>query len=57
MQRLCEEAGVRRSVAKERAEDAVVRVEGALVGGAGRGDASVFTRTVLRLKRSLLVVE
>ena len=57
VQRLCEEAGAPRAVAKERAEDAVVRVEGALILGGGLSDVSVFARTVARLRRTLFMLE
>ncbi len=57
IQQLCEEAGVPRAVAKERAEDAVIRIEGSLIVGAGTGDAAVFTRTLGRLRKTLLLGE
>src|SRR5262245_15587576 len=48
------EAGLPRAVARRRAEDLVVRIEGALVLCAGTGDADVFTRTIRDLRESLL---
>lgn len=48
------EAGLPSAQARSRAEDLVVRVEGALVVAAGTGDAKVFTRTIAALRRSLL---
>lgn len=48
------EAGLPESVARRRAEDLVVRIEGALVVCAGTGDTEVFTRTVADLRASLL---
>jgi hypothetical protein len=54
IQQLCESAGVPRRAAKERAEDAVVRIEGSLIVGAGLGDPATFTRTLARLRRTLL---
>ena len=54
VERLCIEAGLPRSVARERAEDFVVRVEGALVMCAGTRDYGVFARTLKDLGRSVL---
>ena len=54
IQYLCESAGVARAAAKERAEDAVIRIEGSLIVGAGLGDPATFTRTLSRLRRTLL---
>jgi AcrR family transcriptional regulator len=51
------DAGLPADVARERAEDAVLRVEGALVLAAGRGDPAVFVRTLDRLRRTLLTPE
>ncbi len=48
------DAGFPASVAKSRAEDAVVRIEGALVVSAGAGDADIFARTLGRIQRGLL---
>ena len=48
------EAGLTRSVARHRAEDLVVRIEGALVVCAGTGDTSVFARTIRDLRESAL---
>ncbi len=51
---LCVEAGVPRAAARARAQDLVIRVEGALVVAAGTGDTSVFERTLRDLRSSLL---
>lgn len=50
---LCE-AGQPASVARDRAGDAVARVQGALVLVRGLGDTSVFQRAVEKLPRDLL---
>lgn len=55
IQTLCEEAGVPPKEARRRAEDAVVRIEGALVVSAGTHDTGPFQRALAELKRSLLV--
>jgi AcrR family transcriptional regulator len=47
-------AGLRESVAKARAESAVVRIEGALVLVAATGDAGVFARTLSEIRSSFL---
>jgi len=49
-----QDAGLTRSQARTRAEDAVIRVQGALVLAAGSGDAAVFTRTLRQLPGELL---
>lgn len=51
---VCLEAGLPPGVARARAEDLVIRIEGALVVCAGTGDLPVFERTIKSLKRSLL---
>jgi TetR/AcrR family transcriptional repressor of lmrAB and yxaGH operons len=48
------EAGLPRAVARNRAEDVVVRIEGALVVCAGTGDTSVFARTIRDLREGVL---
>jgi TetR/AcrR family transcriptional regulator, lmrAB and yxaGH operons repressor len=48
------ESGLPRAVARNRAEDVVVRVEGALVVCAGTGDTSIFARTIRELRESTL---
>jgi AcrR family transcriptional regulator len=48
------EAGLPRGVARHRAEDLVVRIEGALVVCAGTGDTTVFARTIRDLRESAL---
>jgi TetR/AcrR family transcriptional regulator, lmrAB and yxaGH operons repressor len=51
---LCVEAGLPRPLARARAEDLVVRIEGALVVSAALGDTAVFERTIDELRRTLL---
>jgi TetR/AcrR family transcriptional regulator, lmrAB and yxaGH operons repressor len=51
---LCVEAGLSKGGARARAEDFVVRIEGALIVCAGTGDAAVFARTLKDLRSSLL---
>ncbi len=51
---LLTDAGLPRSVARYRAEDAVLRVEGALVLAGGMGDAGVFDRMLRHLPAELL---
>jgi AcrR family transcriptional regulator len=51
------EAGLSRTVARARAEDLVVRIEGALVVAAGTGSTKVFARTLKDLRSSLLSAE
>ncbi len=48
------DAGFSRALARTRAEDAVVRIEGALVLAAGSGQAAVFERTLRQLPADLL---
>ncbi len=48
------DAGFPRILARTRAEDAVVRIEGALVLAAGTGRAAVFERTLRQLPADLL---
>lgn len=48
------EAGLPHAIARRRAEDLVVRIEGALVVCAGTGDTNVFTRTVRHLRETVL---
>ena len=48
------ESGLPRATARLRAEDLVVRIEGALVVSAGTDDTSVFARTIRDLRDSLL---
>jgi AcrR family transcriptional regulator len=48
------QAGVSEANARERAEDAVVRIQGALVVGAGTADPAVFTRALARIRGELL---
>jgi len=51
---LCIEAGLSKGMARARAEDFVVRIEGALILCAGTGDYAVFARTLKDLRSSLL---
>jgi TetR/AcrR family transcriptional repressor of lmrAB and yxaGH operons len=51
---LCVEAGLSKGLARARAEDFVVRIEGALIVCAGTGDSAVFARTLKDLRSSLL---
>ena len=51
---LVREAGLSKATARARAETLVVRVEGALVVGAGVEDPAVFQRTLADLRRTLL---
>lgn len=52
--RLLVEGGLPRRVARARAEDCVVRIEGALVVAAGTGNAAVFARTIRHLRKTML---
>lgn len=54
IEKIAREAGLTPAVARARAEDFVVRVEGALVVVAGTGDVGVFERTLRQLKTSTL---
>lgn len=51
---LCREAGLPKGEARARAEDLVVRIEGALIVCAGTGDRGVFRRTIADLRANLL---
>lgn len=51
---ICLEAGLSRTVARARAEDFVVRIEGALIVCAGTEDYDVFARTIRDLRTSVL---
>jgi hypothetical protein len=48
------EAGLPEQVARERAQNAVARIQGALVLARGLGDTTIFERTVDDLPRDLL---
>jgi TetR/AcrR family transcriptional repressor of lmrAB and yxaGH operons len=48
------EAGLPRATARQRAEDLVVRIEGALVLCAGTGNTRAFVRTIRDLRGSVL---
>jgi TetR/AcrR family transcriptional repressor of lmrAB and yxaGH operons len=48
------EAGLPRPLARRRAEDMVVRIEGALIVAAGSGDTRVFARTIRDVRENLL---
>ncbi len=54
---LCVEAGLSRSVSRARAEDAVVRIQGSLVLGAGIDQPEVFVRTLRTILATLLEAE
>jgi hypothetical protein len=51
---ICVEAGLSKAVARARAEDFVVRIEGALIVCAGTDDFGVFARTIKSLRTSVL---
>ncbi len=51
---LCVEAGLGKNVARARAEDLVIRIEGALVLAGATGDPAVFTRTLTALRATSL---
>jgi AcrR family transcriptional regulator len=51
---LARESGLPKATARARAEELVVRVEGALVVAAGTGDTKIFERTTRDLRGSLL---
>jgi AcrR family transcriptional regulator len=51
---ICLEAGLSKTVARARAEDFVVRIEGALIVCAGTDDYSVFARTIKDLRATVL---
>ena len=48
-------AGLTAPTARHRAEQAIVRIEGALVVSAAMGDPSVFDRTLAELRTTLLL--
>ena len=54
VEELARDAGLPRARARARAEDLVVRIEGALVVCAGTGDMTIFTRTIDGLRSSFL---
>jgi AcrR family transcriptional regulator len=54
VEELARDAGLPRAVARARAEDLVVRIEGALVVCTGTGDTKIFNRTIDDLRGSLL---
>jgi TetR/AcrR family transcriptional regulator, lmrAB and yxaGH operons repressor len=49
-----EDAGLPQHLARERGEDAVIQVQGALVVARGLGDLAPFSRTVLELPKRLV---
>ena len=51
---LCIEAGHGKSVARARAEDAVVRIQGSLVLGAGVEQPEIFVRALAKIRETLL---
>lgn len=52
--RVAVDAGIPEDVAADRAEDAVVRVQGGLILAEATGDSSAFARTLGRIGRDLL---
>jgi hypothetical protein len=48
------DAGVSRQIARARAEDAVIRIEGALVLAGAMGDVSLFQRSLKQMPSDLL---
>jgi AcrR family transcriptional regulator len=54
MEQLAVDAGVPRAQARRRAEDALVRIEGALVLAAGTGDPRPFGRALAAIRTALL---
>jgi TetR/AcrR family transcriptional regulator, lmrAB and yxaGH operons repressor len=52
---LLEEAGIERAAARERAEDAVLQIQGALVLAGGLDDPGPFQRVLKRLPEQMLV--
>jgi AcrR family transcriptional regulator len=55
VEQLCSEEGLPRAIARARAEDCVVRIEGALVVCRGTNDTKVFSRTIRDLRKTLLL--
>ncbi|WP_119418512.1 TetR/AcrR family transcriptional regulator [Desertibaculum subflavum] len=51
---LAAEAGLPRAEAAKRAQDAVIRIQGALIVGGGLGDTAPFRRTLARIPADLL---
>jgi TetR/AcrR family transcriptional regulator, lmrAB and yxaGH operons repressor len=51
------DAGIRRAVARTRAEDALARIEGALVVVVGTGQPEAFARALEAVRTTLLVTE
>jgi TetR/AcrR family transcriptional regulator, lmrAB and yxaGH operons repressor len=51
------EARVKPSIARTRAEDAVVRIEGSLIVAAGTGDTKPFERALESIRRTLFLPE
>jgi TetR/AcrR family transcriptional repressor of lmrAB and yxaGH operons len=51
---LCLEAGQKSAVARARAEEAVTRIQGSLVLGAGIDEPAVFVRALGRIRETLL---
>jgi TetR/AcrR family transcriptional repressor of lmrAB and yxaGH operons len=56
-EQLCLEAGLRGPVARARAEDALVRIQGSLVIGTGLGQPEVFGRALGKIRETLLEAE
>jgi TetR/AcrR family transcriptional repressor of lmrAB and yxaGH operons len=51
---LCLEAGQSKAVARGRAEDAVVRIQGSLVLGVGTDEPEIFVRALGKIRETLL---
>lgn len=54
IEELCVEAGLPKAVARARAEDVIVRIEGALIVCAGTGQYDLFGRTIAQLRATVL---
>lgn len=54
LEALCIEAGLPKRIARDRAEDFVLRIEGALVVASATGDPTFFARTLEAMRTSLL---
>ncbi len=52
---LCIESGIPKTTARARAEDLVVRIEGALIVSAGTGNVELFSRTIRQLRKTMLL--
>ena len=57
LERLCLEAGIPRRTARERAEDVVLQIEGALVLSGGLDDPTPFRRVLRKIPKEFLAPE